>query len=643
MKSRVSHVVRAFLLIAPVCLHAQWQNLGPADSIRNDSPSSITAYSGDAILRVEILSKTAARVRATKGKGRYTPGMSWAVTGSLPPATVLKTRQGDTIHLKTDGLDVSLLLHPLHLRFADRDGRILNEDAKKGIAWSGKEVRVWKVMPPSERYLGFGEKPGLLDRRETHMTMWNTDIPGYTADTDPLYQTIPFFYGLTENALYGIFFDSPYRSSFDMGKESRSEYSFGAEDGDLTYYFFTGSSPSEILGQFTTLVGTMPLPPKWSLGYQQSRWSYTPESRVREVASRFRSLRIPCDVLYLDIDYMDGYRIFTWNGTAFPEPRKLLGDLSADGFKTVVIVDPGIKVDTAYQAFRSGLAGNHFVRRHDETLFVGNVWPGPCAFPDFSNSAARTWWGKQFGPLLADGVRGWWTDMNEPSVFNTPQKTMPLDNSHRPDSGPAEHAAIHNVYGMLMTRATYDGVRSLAPDRRPFVLTRASYAGGQRYAAAWTGDNVASWEHLKMALTMCLNMSVSGQPFVGADIGGFIGMPTPELFARWLQLGVFTPLMRAHSVINEHNKEPWEYGDRWTAINRATIELRYRLLPYIYTVMEQASRTGSPAMRPVAFAAPHHGTRWTREEYFFGDDLFVAPVLREAQTSRAVTLPEGTW
>lgn len=283
------------------------------------------------------------------------------------------------------------------------------------------------------------------------------------------------------------------------------------------------------------------------------------------------------------------------------------------------------------------------MRQSDGSLFVGDVWPGRCAFPDFSNAAARTWWGEQFQSLLNDGIRGWWNDMNEPSVFNVPTKTMPLDNLHRPDAGPAGHAAIHNVYGMQMTRATYEGVRALAPDVRPFVLTRASYAGGERYAAAWTGDNVASWEHLKMALTMCLNLGVSGQPFVGADIGGFIGMPTPELFARWLQLGVFTPLMRAHSAIGEPNKEPWEYGEDWTAINRSTIELRYRLLPYIYTVMEEASRTGIPAMRPVAFAALSHRNRWTSEEFFFGNDLFVAPVLNEGQKRRTLTLPEGGW
>jgi len=637
------HWLLALVFAFPLRGHAQWRTLGNADSLRDDTPASITAFSGDATLRIEILSPTVARIRATKGDGRFAPLTSWAVTGKLPTTTVRKARQGDTIHLRTDGMTVSLTLHPVRLKFDDAGGRTLNEDAEKGIAWSGRQVRAWKVMPPGEKYLGFGEKAGLLNRRETHMTMWNTDIPAYTADTDPLYQTIPFFYGITDVGCYGIFFDSPYRSSFDMGKESRSEYSFGAEDGDLTYYFFAGPTAAQVLEQYTGLVGTMPLPPRWSLGYQQCRWSYTPESRVREVAAQFRALRIPCDVLYLDIDYMEGYRVFTWNGKSFPQPRTLLADLSREGFKTVVIIDPGIKVDTAYQAYRSGLAGDHFVRRKDGTLFVGDVWPGPCAFPDFSSAAARTWWGKQFGPLIADGVRGWWNDMNEPSVFNTLTKTMPLDNRHRPDWGPGGHAALHNVYGMQMTRATYEGVRSLSPDWRPFVLTRASYAGGERYAAAWTGDNVASWEHLKMALTMCLNLSVSGQPFVGSDIGGFIGYPSPELFARWLQLGVFTPLMRAHSAINERNKEPWEFGDRWTAINRATIELRYRLLPYLYTVMEQASRTGTPAMRPVVFTSPLHRNRWTGEEFFFGNDIFVAPVLSEAQTRRTVTLPEGGW
>ncbi len=349
-------------------------------------------------------------------------------------------------------------------------------------------------------------------------------------------------------------------------------------------------------------------------------------------------------MIYLDIDYMDGYRIFTWNPKSFPDPARMIRDLGSEGFKIAVIVDPGIKVDSSYAAFRSGLAGGLFVRNADGSIYRGAVWPGVCAFPDFTSGAARTWWGNQFAGLVADGVRGFWNDMNEPSVFNVPGNTIDLTALHDDGEEVTTHAKNHNIYGMEMVRATYEGVRRLMNNERPFVLTRASYAGGQRFSAAWTGDNVSSWEHLAMAIPMCLNLGISGQPFVGSDIGGFIGHPSAELFARWLQLGVFTPLMRAHSVINERNKEPWEYGDEYTAINRETINLRYRLLPYIYTTMAAASSTGIPAMRPMVFEFPEDPRFGeSADEFMFGEDLLVAPVITEGDRERSVNLPAGTW
>jgi alpha-glucosidase len=429
-----------------------------------------------------------------------------------------------------------------------------------------------------------------------------------------------------------------------MGKEAHDQFSFGTQDSVLTYYFFYGPEPKKILERYTQLVGRMPLPPRWSLGYQQCRWSYTPERRVREIAEGFRDRNIPCDVLYLDIDYMDGYRIFTWHPENFPNPTQLVRDLSDDGFKVAVIVDPGIKVDADYHAYVSGLERHVFVTMPDGSPFVGEVWPGHCAFPDFTNPSARLWWGEQFSDLVNTGVRGWWNDMNEPSVFNVPTKTIDRDALHHGHGVPSSHAANHNIYGMQMTRATYEGTLAHRPGERPFVLTRATFAGGQRYSAVWTGDNVASWEHLSMGLSMCLNLSISGFSFVGTDIGGFIGYPTGELFARWLQLGVFMPLMRAHSVINERNKEPWEFGEEFTRINKQSIELRYRLLPYIYNTMRQSAISGQPAMRPMAFVYPGD-TRFRMEsrQFMFGDELLVAPVLSSGVRERNVELPSGSW
>jgi alpha-glucosidase len=310
----------------------------------------------------------------------------------------------------------------------------------------------------------------------------------------------------------------------------------------------------------------------------------------------------------------------------------------------VVIVDPGIKVDPAYSAYQTGTASDVFLKYPSGKPFVGKVWPGDCEFPDFTSPKARTWWGENFKVLTDAGVRGFWNDMNEPSVFDGPDKTVALDVVHYDHGLSTSHAKNHNTYGMLMTEATYDGVRNLRPAERPFVLTRASYAGGQRYAAAWTGDNESRWDNLEMALWMSLGISISGQPFIGSDIGGFMGSPSGELFARWLELGVFTPLMRGHSVINSPDKEPWAFGPKFEAVNRKTIDLRYEFLPYIYTVMHEASQTGMPAMRPICFEYPNDPAFiWNEDEFMFGENLLVAPVLWEADTTRQLRLPVGEW
>ena len=630
---------------ATITANAQWHAAGSVDSVRTDGKRQVTLFAGSSTLTLTAMADDMIRVLFRPAPSQA-PDRSWAVVKPEWPAPEVTLRDGDsTLTMATSRVTVVVGKHPLRISFRNASGEIINQDApSRGMSWHGNEVRVWKTMPQEERYYGFGEKTGRFQRRDHGMTMWNSDIPGYDAGTDPLYQTIPFFYGIRNGRAYGIFFDNTYRSFFDMGKGSRSEYSFGAEGGALNYYFFAGPTPSSILSRFTELVGRMPLPPLWSLGYQQCRFSYTPESRVREIARGFRSRRMPCDVLYLDIDYMDGYRVFTWNPATFPDPPGLVRDLRAEGFRTVVIVDPGVKLVSAYTVFRSGLAADAFLHYPNGALYTGKVWPGMCVFPDFTSASVRRWWGDQYAGFAAAGISGWWNDMNEPSVFDVPTNTVDLSVVHDGEGIRGSHAEFHNVYGMQMTRGTYEGARRFIPGSRPFVLTRASYAGGWRYAAAWTGDNMASWDHLAMSLSMCLNLSISGQPFVGSDIGGFVGYPSGELFARWLQLGVFTPLMRAHSVIHEKNKEPWEYGDQYTTINRGTLDLRYEFLPYVYTTMATASRSGIPAMRPMIFEYPED-RRFTStdEEFLFGPDLLVAPVLTEGARRKSVDIPAGVW
>jgi len=562
------------ILFGVASLHGQWKAVGDLASFTRQG-DGVELRAGESIIRISVLAPDLVRFRASKD-GAFLPDRSIAVVKTDWGNTTFEVREtGTELRLQTSELEVRIQKKPLRVSFAGRDGQVINQDdAERGVSWSGTAVRVWKTMPQSEQYYGLGEKAGTLSRKYKHFTMWNSDIPAYRADTDPLYQSIPFFYGVNKGRAYGIFFDNSFWSSFDMGKESPDRYSFGAVGGEMNYYFFYGPSPRKVLSRYTELVGRMPLPPLWSLGYQQCRWSYFPESRVRKLAADFRSKQIPCDVIYLDIDYMEGYRIFTWSKKNFPDPKTMIGDLSKAGFKIVTIVDPGIKADSTYHAFRTGSARDLFLRYPDGKLYTGKVWPGVCAFPDFSNPHAREWWGKNLEALTSVGVSGFWNDMNEPSVFDVPTKTVELEVLHDDGGLRTPHAKNHNLYGMQMTQASYEGSLLQRPNERPFILTRASYAGGQRFSAAWTGDNISSWEHLEMAVPMMLGLSISGQPFVGTDIGGFVDSPDAELYARWLQLGVFSPLMRTHTAWGTKDQEPWSYGAEYEAINRKTIELR---------------------------------------------------------------------
>jgi alpha-glucosidase len=388
----------------------------------------------------------------------------------------------------------------------------------------------------------------------------------------------------------------------------------------------------------------MPLPPLYSLGYQQSRYSYYPEARVRQVAQEFRRRKIPADVIYLDLDYEDGARPFTIDRKRFPQFEGMVADLKAEGFKLVVITDLHLKKEPGYKPYDEGLAGDHFVKNPDGSLYVGRVWPGDCVFPDFTREQTRQWFGTLYADFMRMGIRGFWDDMNEPAVFAYPVKTMPLDTVHRVDGRTATHREIHNVYGMENARATYEGMLRLQPNLRPFVLTRAGFAGTQRYAAAWTGDNAATWSHYRLTVPTLLSLGISGMPFVGVDVGGFAGTPTPELLTRWMELGAFLPFYRNHTDTGTADQEPWVHGPEHEAIRRRYIETRYRLLPYIYTQMEEASRDGVPLMRPLFLEFPEEASLVANDsEFMLGDALLVAPKLWETLDPYEVKLPPGQW
>jgi alpha-glucosidase len=410
----------------------------------------------------------------------------------------------------------------------------------------------------------------------------------------------------------------------------------------MDYYFIQGPAIKDVISSYTELTGRMEMPPLWSLGFQQSRWSYPTEKIVRSIAHGFRSRSIPCDVIYLDIDYMNGYRVFTWDKTRFPEPEKMISDLGKDGFKIIPIIDPGVKADDTYFAAREGLDQGLFAKYPDGVPYKGEVWPSWAYFPDFTLDKTRAWWGEKLAKLMAQGVAGFWIDMNEPAVWG---RYVPDIVQFHDEGFKADHKKIHNVYALQMAKATREGWKKNS-GKRPFVLTRAGFAGTQRYAAVWTGDNISSDEHLQLACTMPQSMGLSGLSFTGTDVGGFTGMPSANLYVRWMQLGTFTPFFRAHSIIDTPDKEPWALGETAEKLSREAITMRYRFLPFLYSEFYRSCATGLPIIRPLVLNYQDDKECYrddAQKAFMIGDHLLVAPVLNEKETVKKLYLPEGKW
>lgn len=531
------------------------------------------------------------------------------------------------------------------------DNTLISED-ELGFHWEesyehgGNVVKMSKVSRDGESFYGLGDKPVHLNLKGKRFENWVTDSYAYGRGTDPIYKTIPFYIGLHNSKSYGVFFDNTFRSFFDFSHERRNITSFWAQGGEMNYYFIYGPEMNDVIVDYTDLTGKPhQMPPLWALGYHQCKWSYYPESKVKEIANKFRELRIPCDAIYLDIDYMEGFRCFTWNKEYFPDPKRMVKELEEDGFKTVVIIDPGIKIDMDYDVFREGLEKDYFCKRADGPYMKGKVWPGECYFPDFTKPEVREWWSGLFKELIEDiGVRGVWNDMNEPAVMEVPNKTFPNDVRHDYDGNPCSHRKAHNVYGMQMARATYQGLKKFAYPNRPFVITRAAYSGTQRYTSTWTGDNIATWEHLWIANVQAQRMCMSGFSFAGSDIGGFAEQPNGELYARWIQLGAFHPFCRTHSSGDHGDQEPWAFDIDVTDVVRKFIEIRYQLLPYLYSTFWQYANEGTPMLKPlVLFDQEDQQTHFRTDEFVCGDHILVCPVLEPNAKGRRMYVPRGKW
>lgn len=530
------------------------------------------------------------------------------------------------------------------ISFRDLEGNIINEDFQPSFKDEKGNVYISKVND-CLAYYGLGEKGGDLNKKGCYTENFNTDDPETDDDSITYYKTIPFYVALKEEATYGIFFDNSFRSYFDMGKERQDRIFFGAIGGQIQYYFIPGENIKEVVKNYTALTGRMEMPPLWSLGYQQCRFSYFSKEEVRELVKTFEEKDIPLDVVYLDIDYMDGFRVMTFKTPNFDDASGLISDLKEKGIRTITIIDPGVKVDEEYSVFKNGKEGNHFTKKLDGEMFIGAVWPGDSAFPDFSNKNCREWWKSELKKFISEhGMDGIWNDMNEPCVFNNDHKTMLETCLHNSDNGVIEHKEFHNRYGFEMSRCSKEAQEELHPNERGFSMTRATYAGGQRYSSVWTGDNMSLWSQMRMSISMNANLGISGFSFVGNDVSGFGLDSSEELFIRWMEIGPFIPIFRNHSNMYTRRQEPWAFGPRAEKIAKKSIELRYELLPYIYDLYYISYKEGLPIFRPMIMEYEKDINLLNmREQFMLGENMLVAPVLYEGERSKTVYLPKGIW
>lgn len=614
--------------------------LGDCVSIdRKGQSLTITATHG--WLHIDLWADGLLRVRAGM-LGEVIDDFSYAVVGQAAETQFSFSDLGDHFLLETAVLRLEIWKAPVRICLRDLQGNVIQEDDTFGIQWLGQEATVYKRLQNGERFLGLGEKTGPLDKRGRAYVNWNTDHFGYGPDSDPLYASIPFFIGVHAQGAYGFFLNNSFKSTFNFGASSDRFAWFAVDDGQMDYFLIHYPTIPQILKAYADITGTMPMPPKWALGFQQCRYSYYPAAEVLRIAQTFREKQIPADVLYLDIHHMDAFKVFTWHQNYFPNPKELTAQLAELGFKLVVIVDPGIKVEPGYAPYDSGVAEGHFAMLPDGTAYQGQVWPGWSHFPDFTAPKTRAWWAAQLSAYTEAGVSGFWNDMNEPAAWG--QHLPNLIEFDFEGQGTSFKEA-RNVYGMEMARATREGAEALLPEQRVFTLTRAGFAGIQRYAAVWTGDNTSSRGRMLAGVRLVNSLGLSGVAFAGYDVGGFVGEPSPALYARWMALGAFAPFFRAHSMINSRDAEPWAFGEEVEDIARNYISLRYRLMPYLYSAFYEAATTGMPVARSLAIEWPLDPKIYQQpydNSFLFGPDILVIPLASHEKLTK-VYLPAGNW
>lgn len=586
------------------------------------------------------------RVRLNPKDSEFSAPFSYAVRKVDWPAVGFELLEGaDALEMRTSSLICRIGKRPFRMGLETLTHDLLCVDALGMQYRADSAVRLSMIMRPDESSYGLGERAAGLQLRGRTYALWNSQPENFTPDADPLHTCVPFYLGLHQDGVYGLFWDNSSRGQVDVGHSKADVLSFEAERGELRYFLFAGDDIRQVLNRYTELTGRISLPPLWGLGYHQSRFSYDNQDEVLRLADELRLRHVPCDAVYLDVHYMDGFRVFTWNQQRFEHFRQMITALHEVGLKVIAVLHPAVKIDADYESYRSGAERGVFLRFPDEQAVNVAGWAGLSCLPDFTNPAARRWWMEQIRALVQVGVDGFVNDLSEPTVFTSDgTTTLPDFVLHDHEGIGGNHQELHNVYGMLMARASNEGLKRLRSDLRPFNAARAGYAGIQRYAGSLMSGNLSDWESLRLSISMTLNMGLSGVALAGADAGGFDKDANGELLTRWLQAASLMPYFRSHSAASTHRQEPWAFGQPYEVINRLTIALRYRLMPYLYAVTALCKEYGWPIIRPLFMAEPQNpALRGVDDCYLLGDALLVAPVLHPGATRRSVYLPIGSW
>ncbi|HWB24062.1 MAG TPA: TIM-barrel domain-containing protein [Chitinophagaceae bacterium] len=629
----------------PLIIFAQVQSVGRAVSF-NKIPGGISGKTANAIFDVHVYNDNIIRVRVSRHAAFS--NFSYALEDTAIPihANVEIQVHGENITLSTTAITADIETAPeLLFTFKDKAGNIINSDVPGqgfGTSFTGDKVSVYKKLQDGERFVGLGEVLGNLDKRGQGFTLDNTDNYRYGDTRVSMYGSVPFFMGIHHQKVYGLFFHNTYKTFFNFGLSTPYYYSINAEGGDADYFFIYDSTPAKILQHYTALTGHMPLPPLWSIGYHQSRCSYYPQSKVLDIARMFRSKGIPLDCMVLDADYLHEYEPFRINTNRFPDMAGMTAELKNMGIEVTASVNPGIKIDTTYTASLDAAKNDVLLKYSDGSYFISDIPPSRNRFVDFTLAEGRKWWINKMKFLPDNGIHGYWNDMNEPAVSGSylpPNVVFGFD-GHKTGALEAK-----NVYGMQMARSSFESALKYGEGRRPFILTRSFFAGVQRYSAVWSGDNMATNEGLLSGVLLNNQLGLSGIPFVGPDLGGYIGDGNKDLFRRWIQVGIFSPFLRNHREFFGAANEPWAYGEETEAISKTNIQFRYRLLPYIYAAFYEASQTGMPIVRSLCIQYPYDNRVYDpnyQYEFTFGDALLVVPVT-PAEKYKKFFLPNDTW